>query len=479
MFIPLDRKPEWRNPPIITLLLILANLLCFTLWQGNDEQLEESAYDYYLDSDLPSIELPLYRKFLTNQGFEEQLESHEDDEVLLSRLLTDGKFQRLLEDGDLITPQHPQYDTWKQQHQHFQQSLQQIVTYRYSFKTAEPSLTTLFTHIFLHADWGHLIGNMVFLFLIGFSVEMTLGRTIYLIAYIVSGITSGLFYWWLEPGSLMWGIGASGAISGLMGMYTVLFGRRKIRFFYTLLFYFDFVRAPAIILLPIWLGYEVITQIYSPSNINNLAHIGGLISGALIGYIALRMGKANLDYLNREENDRFYRKRYQEGLDHVARMELERARRIFTELEEEYPKKPELMEQLFNIARLTDNESIHDYAKFLLGSAHSQKIPVRQLHDIFIAYAEHVQPNVQLTPDQLMSLALRFSSGGFLEDAERIVLYLITRKNDFERIPEGLMALANHYKKNDNRKKSEKYLKMLLECYPDSPEADHARQALG
>lgn len=479
MFIPLDRKPDWRNPPLVTLLLIILNVLCFTLWQGNDERLEEQAYDYYLNSELPAIELPLYRDYLGKQGFDGQLDRQENDEVLLSRLLTDGGFQQQLQDGELIAPGHPQYATWQKQHRTFHHYLNRIVTYRFSFKTAEPSLTTLFTHMFLHADWGHLIGNMVFLFLIGFSVEMTLGRSVYLFAYLVAGLCSGLFYWWLQPGSLMWGIGASGAISGLMGMYTVLFGRRRIRFFYTLLFYFDFVRAPAIILLPIWLGYEVITQIYSPSNINNLAHIGGLLSGALIGYLALRMGKADLDYLDQEEKQRAYLALYQQGLDHVARMELDKARRVFNELKEAYPQKIEVTEQLFNIARLTGDDAIHNYARALLGSTNAQSMPIRQLHDTFIAYVEQVQPNVQLTPDQLMSLALRFASGGQLEDAEKIVLYLITRKSDFARNPEGLMALANHYKRSNNRNKAEKYLKMLLECYPDSNEAAHARQALG
>lgn len=479
MFIPLDRKPDWRNPPLITLLLILVNVLCFTLWQGDDERLEEQAYSYYLNSQLPAIELPLYRNYLAQQGFDAQLDHEAGDEVLLSRLLTDGEFQQQLKNGKLITPQHPQYQTWQKQHRVFQNHLERIVTYRFSFKTAEPSLTTLFTHIFLHADWGHLIGNMIFLFLIGFSVEMTLGRSVYLFAYLVSGLCSGLFYWWLEPNSLMWGVGASGAISGLMGMYTVLFGRRRIRFFYTLLFYFDFVRAPAIILLPIWLGYEVIIQIYSPSNINNLAHIGGLLSGALIGYIALRLGRVNLDYLDREERQQAYLARYQEGLDYVARMELDKARRIFTELYQDYPEQVEVVEQLFNIARLTQDEAIHDYAVRLLGTDYARNMPIRQLRDTFIAYVEQVQPNVRLGPDQLMTLALRFATGGFLEDAEKIVLYLTTRKSDFARNPEGLMALASHYQRNNNRNKAEKYLNMLIECYPDSREASHARQALG
>jgi len=479
MFIPLDRKPEWRNPPLITLLLVIINVLCFTLWQSDDDVLLQQASEYYLDSDLPSIEFPLYRKYLETRPVTHFLLDDENESQLMSKMLFDAEFQHALNNGEIVTTSHPQYETWRQQHRIFQAKLNRVVIYRYSFKTAEPSILTLFTSMFLHGGWDHLIGNMIFLFLIGFSVEMTLGRTTYLSAYLISGVCSGLFYMLLMPNSLKWGIGASGAIAGLMGMYTILFGMRKIRFFFTLLFYFDFVRAPAIILLPIWLGYEVFMQIYSADNVNRFAHIGGLLSGALIGYLAKRMGKIDLEYLDREEKEQAFKLRYQEGLDHIARMELDKARRLFNELFEECPDRTEITEQLFNIAKLTGDEAIHDYALRLINLEGPRALPIRQLHDIFIDYVERVQPNVRLTPDQLISLALRFATSGFLEDAEKIVLYLTTRKSDFSRNAEGLMALATHYRRANNRNKAEKYLKMLLECYPNSLEAGHARQALG
>lgn len=479
MFIPLDRKPDWHNPPLMTILLIVVNILCFTLWQGDDDYYEQQAYDYYLDSDLPNIELPLYREFLAKQQSPDILWHQTNERTLLSNMLVDGQFQQQLKAGNIVTPAHPQYTLWQQQHQTFSRYLQRIVTYNYSFKTAEPSSLTLVTHMFLHADWGHLIGNMIFLLLIGFIVEMSLGRSIYLFTYLLAGICSGLFYLWLEPGSLRWSIGASGAIAGLMGVYTVIFGKRRIRFFFTLLFYFDYVRAPAIILLPIWLGYEVIYQIWFPSNVNNLAHIGGLLSGAAIGFLAKRFNKVDIDYLDKEEKEQTYKQQYQQGLAHLARMEVDKARRIFSELEQQYPERSEIIEQLFNLSKLNPGDpAIHDYALRLINLQGSRALTTRQLHDVFIDYMERVQPNARLSPDQLIMLALRFAAGGFIEDAERIVLYLTTRKSDFQRNAEGLMALATQYQRQNNPGKAQKYLNMLLECYPDSSEALHARQAL-
>ena len=79
----------------------------------------------------------------------------------------------------------------------------------------------------------------------------------------------------------------------------------------------------------------------------------------------------------------------------------------------------------------------------------------------------------------MLSLALRFAANNYLEDAEKIVLHLTTRATEYERNAEGLMALATHYRRTNNPQKADKYLSLLLQCYPDSIEANHARQAFG
>ena len=482
MFLPLDRKPDWRNPPTITLLLIVVNFLCFALWQHNDERYEADAYQYYLNSSLPDIELPLYRQFLSDSKEVLPLSAAAADDPgneLVFSMLFDSKFQQALEQGRIINASHPDYNTWLQQHDEFKLRLSKIVIYNYSLKTAQPDIITLFSHMFLHGDWVHLISNLVFLFLVGFSVEITLGKKVYLGAYLTAGLCSGLFYIMLDPDSLRWGVGASGAIAGLIGMYTVLFGRRKIRFFYTLLFYFDYVKAPAILLLPAWLAYELYNQFFMPSNINNLAHIGGLLSGAVIGFVAKKYMHINFSYLDEEDKQEKFKTLYQQGMEYMAKMDTPRARQAFKELEQDYPDKLEVVEQLFNLAKFKpESEDIHFYANKLFNMQLTEKLSTKYIHDIFIDYAELVQPNVRINPEQLMTLALRFAAGGFIEDAEKIVLYLTTRKNEFARNAEGLMALATHYKRNQNQSKAEKYLKILLECYPNSNEAHIARQTL-
>lgn len=101
----------------------------------------------------------------------------------------------------------------------------------------------------------------------------------------IGGLASVGFYWLVATPSLVPGIGASGAIAGLMGMYTVLYWTRPMRFFYFILVYFDYVRLPAIVLLPLWIGSQLVQMaLDGDSQINYLAHLGGLLGGALIGW---------------------------------------------------------------------------------------------------------------------------------------------------------------------------------------------------
>lgn len=488
MFLPLDRKPDWRHPPIVTLLLVLINLVCFFVVQINDDQYRHDAVNYYFSSDLAEIELPAYRRYLENPdnptafpgsiGYLDKDDTSTQD-ILLSMLIVDGPFLQQLEAEKIIVSGDPRFNEWRSQRTQFEAFLNRSVEFRFSQINIHPSLLTFFSAMFIHADVGHLLGNMVFLFLFGFVVEMTLGRTLFLFAYLFSGLMSGLFYLALEPNSAFLAMGASGAISGLAGMYTVLFGLRKIRFFYTLLFYFDYIRAPAIILLPVWLGYELFNQLFTDDNINNLSHIGGLLSGAIIAWLAKKyLSSINIEYLDAEEKAQNFKLKYQQGVDALAAMEVDEARSIFVSLAEEQPDNIEIMLQLYNVAKLNpQSEAIHSAANKILDLPGSDKATVKILHNVFIDYVELMQPNVRLRPEQMMSLALRFAANNYLEDAEKIVLHLTTRATEYERNAEGLMALATHYKRINNPQKADKYLSLLLQCYPDSNEAQHARQA--
>ncbi len=296
MFIPIDKKPDWHNPPIITLVLIVINIFCFTLL-ATDNTNKISAFDYYLRSALPGIEIPAYIKYLDSgqkQTLAKKLTAayqHNPDmtkSYALQLMLVDGGFQRQLQQGHIITPLQTNYSVWQAQHEKFMRKLNLVASYRFSLKAYHYDAAAFLSHLFLHADLPHLLWNMFFLFIFGFIVEASIGHLSFIAVYMLSGLISSLTFVLVSPDSGAWNMGASGAIAGLVGMYAVLYGRRKIQFFYTLLFYFDYIRAPAYLLLPVWLGYEIYSQFSLVDNINNLIHISGLVFGALMAWLIKR-----------------------------------------------------------------------------------------------------------------------------------------------------------------------------------------------
>ena len=111
--------------------------------------------------------------------------------------------------------------------------------------------------MFLHGSVSHLIGNMIFLWLVGCILEYGMGRRYYPVLYILGGLIAVLLYFAVKHTSIVPLVGASGAIAGLMGAFGVIFGRERVRIFLSLGFYFNYFKVRAIYLLPLWVGNEL------------------------------------------------------------------------------------------------------------------------------------------------------------------------------------------------------------------------------
>ena len=142
-----------------------------------------------------------------------------------------------------------------------------------------PDLATLVTAMFLHGGFMHIAGNMLFLWVLGDNVEDALGHARYLIFYLACGILATLAHGLSEPGSQVPMVGASGAISGIIGGYLVLHPKAQIK---TLVWVFV-VELPAWLVLGIWIVFQVLSAVGSAGGAGGgvawWAHIGGLIAG--------------------------------------------------------------------------------------------------------------------------------------------------------------------------------------------------------
>jgi len=147
------------------------------------------------------------------------------------------------------------------------------------------ALITIFTSMFLHGGWMHLLGNMGYLWIFGDNIEASLGHFRYLLFYLLCGVAAALAQTIAAPGSDVPMIGASGAISGILGAYLVLHPRANIRVFVWIIIYFSVWNVPAFIVLGLWFG----GQLLSSANVDPgepgiafMAHIGGFIAGAVL-----------------------------------------------------------------------------------------------------------------------------------------------------------------------------------------------------
>jgi membrane associated rhomboid family serine protease len=151
----------------------------------------------------------------------------------------------------------------------------------------EVAFLPLFTSMFLHAGIMHIAGNMLFLWIFGDNVEDFYGHFTYLLFYLVCGIGSGLLHVLFNLNSALPAVGASGAISGVMGAYALLYPRSRIL---TLVFIF-LVPIPAVIILGYWFVLQFLAGITSLGMTANggvavWAHVGGFLLGMLITSIA-------------------------------------------------------------------------------------------------------------------------------------------------------------------------------------------------
>jgi membrane associated rhomboid family serine protease len=165
----------------------------------------------------------------------------------------------------------------------------------------EPVYLTLLSSMFMHGGWLHLGGNMLFLFIFGDNVEHSVGRIPFLAFYLAAGLVASFAQILIDPGSRIPTLGASGAISGVLGAYLVMFPGNRV---YTFLFRF-LIPVPAIVAIGMWAalqffnGYAQIAQTQQTGGVAYMAHIGGFIAGVVAGLVFRGMGLASQDRLMR------------------------------------------------------------------------------------------------------------------------------------------------------------------------------------
>lgn len=164
--------------------------------------------------------------------------------------------------------------------------------------SAVPAWATVLTSMFMHGGWMHLAGNMLYLWIFGDNVEASLGRARYLAFYLLCGAAAALAQGLAAPGSAVPMVGASGAISGVLGAYLVLHPRANIKVLVLLIVFVTVINVPAFIVLGFWIVGQLVSSAAADAGqpgVAFIAHIGGFAAGAVLVFFFKKRGVRAFD----------------------------------------------------------------------------------------------------------------------------------------------------------------------------------------
>ena len=245
MFLPLGDEPNPRGTPVVTWTLIGVNVAVFLL------------VTVPLSRVAPALDDPALFDYVRALG---------------PRISSRAALETLLQ----------------------QVSAYDLVVFAHGFRPADPSVPALVSSMFLHGGFMHLAGNMLFLWIYGDNVEHRLGRWRYLAAYLGAGVLATLSHAVLNLDSALPMVGASGAISGVLGLYFIWFPRNRVRLWIMLFpFFMNVVHAPARLVLGVYLVVDNVlpllaTRAAGGGGVAYGAHIGGFVGGLAYAWWSAR-----------------------------------------------------------------------------------------------------------------------------------------------------------------------------------------------
>lgn len=480
LIMPLHRTLTRANFPWMTLALILANAFVFFALQLGDGATIENAMTYYAEHGLAETEVPAYRAWLDRTRGEDELRDERVEEYEVFAIESDAPFLADLEAGRVITPDTDGYAEWKADRAEFDALWYRNVTQRWVLRFSEIAPVRMLGSMFLHGGVGHLVGNMLFLAVLGLLVEGALGPLLFLAIYLLGGLGGtlvSLAFHWGDPGTAL---GASGAIASLMGAYCVLWGTRKVRFFWWFFVVFDYVKAPALILLPIWLGWEVVNLVWNQgAHVGFDAHAGGIATGALLALGVRALGWERHDFLDEDrvaDENAASRAALAKADEHIGRLEIPAARALLEPLAERAPDDVAVAAALYRCARYERGmPRIDAAARAVLAMPVVGGANVRAQKAVCDDYLKTRGDHAIVPPPLAIALASRWPAIGAGEDAAKLLARIVDRAPAAPGLEAACLALARALRERGEGRNAVDILEQIVRTWPASDGAEKAR----
>jgi membrane associated rhomboid family serine protease len=487
LIVPLHQRLTLARFPWITALLIVVNVIVHSGFQSRDETALDAAAEHYRGSGLVELEWPWLLKHLSSRGHEDIVAQVGNlGEPMRSRAATelqalDSEFAQRIRNAPFLEPGDERISGWRVDRAEFERRLALAFTPRYTLRYHQPEFGAYFTSMFLHGGSAHLLGNMVFLALLGLMTEAALGPWLFLGVYLLAGFGGGMLSAINHFGDFGSALGASGAIAGLMGACCVVWGMRKIRVFYWFFVIFDYVRVPALALLPVWLGWELWQMWSSPdAGIAFDAHAGGIITGALATFAIRKLGWERREVLDEATEAAPQKDLYAATRNALGKLDFPAARELSERLIRQFPNDREAWRLRMRAWRdRPQDDAWHDAARRLLLE---RLTPIASPDDeiaLYDDYAAASRGRPRLSSDEVAALGTRWLQGHRLVAAERLALALLHADEPCESARRLALRLALAWQEAGDNGAFQRVAGALYQRCPNSAEAGRLQRLLG
>lgn len=433
IIIPTEKRFDWQHAPVVLFGIVLLNILLYFFYQVNDDEKIGEALQEYSQHNYVELEWPLFRDFLVEQQDAEgstadhselqeyqQLYLDQDYDMLsVSMLLRRDFYRYLIKVEPKFGTNDERYD-WIDTRARINQQITAISSLSLGLTPNSWSPVTLISHQFLHGGLMHLMGNMFFLIICGFAVEAAIGHKLFLAFYLLSGIAGGLLYMTFNWGGHTPLVGASGAISGVMAMYLAVFRLKKIEFFYWLFIFAGYFRAPALLILPFYIGKEIISFVTdTDSNVAFMAHTGGfIVGGALVlGLLYWKPGLLNQEYIEQDEEIDPLQKKLAGIYQAMEKCQFQSALKLLKQLIAEQESRFDWLLLRCKLARIDGGDELHQALQAIFSTKKPKLAEIEQIEGIWQDRSTHA---ADFDDKAKLQLAMNFCQLTDLSSAENI-----------------------------------------------------------
>ncbi|MFK8010416.1 MAG: rhomboid family intramembrane serine protease [Marinicellaceae bacterium] len=467
VILPTEKRFDWQHAPIVLFIIIILNILIFFGYQFGDDQKAFRAVLEYKQQNFLEKEWPVYQEYLKSneqqerlnkeQQYYDNLEDPSNEFMLLYSIVSDNEFYQYLDKNAFSLFYLSYVETWALPRQNIHDEMRSVSTYAYGLIPNKISPVTLISYQFLHGGIMHLLGNMIFLIICGFAVEAAIGHLKFLAFYLISGISAGLLFSFMDLSSTTPLVGASGSISGVMAMYLGVFRLRKIEFFYWFFIFVGYFRAPALLLLPVYISKELYYFFTNDgSNVAFMAHAGGFIAGGLLMIVAYLINPKmmNKEYIEEDQNIPKIQIDLNIIYTYISEYKFNSALKSLDKFMKINGAKFEWIKLRYQLLKMQKNKDYRLEMSRLLSMQRLNKNQIKQVHDIWMN-----NPNDQdgLDNNELYTFAWTMANNHHYKTAEVLFEKLYQSEQKHESLGNLARKLSIIFDKRKDNQNKDKY----------------------